>query len=95
VELSGPVGTTITLFGAEGYKTERGFLIVIKQDKEHITISNLENFPANEWREVPPHEGWNGAYKAYYQPYERFKENVASALWGNWWREQLPELDRK
>ncbi len=81
--LTGPMGTTVTLFGSQDYKTERGYLTLVKKDDALVEIEDLESFPPGTWVDREAKEGISGAYSAFYQPFPNFKENVASVKWGH------------
>ncbi|MFQ5444394.1 MAG: hypothetical protein ACE5EK_07245 [Nitrospinales bacterium] len=85
VDLSGPAGTTVTLFADKDFKMDRGYLIITKKDDAQITISDIENFPAEKWVEGQGEEDGMGKFTAFYVPHQNFKNNVASVKWGKWW----------
>ena len=88
IDLTGPVGTAVTLYGSQNYDLEHGYLIVIKQDDQPIAVEDLENLPARQWVEV---KGTGpGHYRVWYQPSSRFREKIASVRWGQWWSELPP-----
>lgn len=87
--LSGPVGTTVTLFGNPQYGKERGYLVITKTDDRPIWILNLENFPDKQWF-ANNAERQSGAYDAFYQEAPIFKRNVTSIKWGKWWEGEKP-----
>ena len=84
VILKGSSEIIITLFGANDFSTEQGFLSITKRDDKTISIDDLEAFRPNTWVEVEAKEGVSGAYSAYYHPYPRFKNNIRSVNWGHW-----------
>jgi hypothetical protein len=88
----GPIGTTITLFGAKEFATRAGFLTVIKTDEYPVHISDLENFPLNNWTDIPRAGRISGSYRAYYHPSPNFGKWVSSVKWGNW---KFPETIEK
>lgn len=94
LDLKGTKGTLITLFGAESFNLNEGFLVIQKEDDAIVTIDNLENFPVNQWHKVEPQGDTNGSYRVFYQPALNFKENIASIRWGVWW-DELPSSDLK
>ncbi len=87
--LRGSAGTTVTLFGNQDFKTDKGFLIVQKKDDALVEIDDLEAFPPKTWTTVASEKGTTGSYSAYYHPYENFKTRIASVRWGRWW-DSLP-----
>ncbi len=85
--LKGPAGTSVTLYGQEGYREDRGYLIIIKKDDSRIEIEDLEAFAPGKWTEVDKEEG---GYSVFYQPYQNFKTFVSSVKWGKWWDGTAP-----
>ena len=85
VILKGSSETTMTLFGANDYSSEQGFLIIIKRDDKTISIYDLEAFYPHKWITIKAKERVSGAYSVYYRPYPRFKNNIRSVNWGHWW----------
>ena len=83
--LYGPRDTTMTLFGGMEFKTDKGYLIIVKKDDSVVQIENLEGFTPGEWIDIEATKGWSGAFSVYYQPYSQFKNNIASGKWGKWW----------
>jgi hypothetical protein len=77
--LNGPAGTSVTLYGQEGYRKNRGYLIIIKKDASMIEIENLEAFAPGKWTEVDKEKG---GYSIFYQPHQNFKTLVSSVKWG-------------
>ncbi len=94
IDLNGPAGTTVTLFGKQKHSPDRGFLIVRKKDDAPIGVEDLESFLPNRWVEVAAENSSSGAYSVWYQPYGGFKNNVESVRWGHWWTE-LPPANEK
>ncbi len=84
IDLNGPAGTTVTLFGKQKYSPDRGFLIVRKKDDAPIAVVDLESFPPNRWVEVAAENSSSGAYSVWYRPYGGFKNNLESVRWGHW-----------
>lgn len=80
INLKGPKGTAVTLFGLDNFRTERGYLVVVKEDDKDIEITDLEDFPSNTWTTVDSETG--GKYSAYYHPHQNFKALIASIKWG-------------
>lgn len=85
VHLSGPKGTTVTIYGSKNFGRDRGFLVVVKNDDSAIQIDDLEGFVSGQWLNVPSKRGESGAYSVYYRPFPNFRENLASVNWGQWW----------
>jgi len=80
INLKGPKGTAVTLFGLDNFRTERGYLVVVKEDDKDIEITDLEDFPSNTWTTVDSETG--GKYSAYYHPHQNFKALIESIKWG-------------
>mgnify|MGYP001266669163 CR=1 FL=1 len=94
LDLLGTKGTSITLFGAEEFKLNEGFLILQKEDDKIVTIDDLEKFSPGRWHNVKAQKNLSGGFSAFYQPGLNFKERVSSFRWGMWW-EKLPLADLK
>ena len=92
IDLTGPQGTTVTLFGSQSYSRQQGYLILVKQDDYPIAVGDLESLPPNQWVEVGTPQ--TGRYSVWYYPANHFKELIASARWGQWSTE-LPPASRK
>ncbi len=80
INLTGPKGTAVTLFGLDDFRTERGYLVIIKEDDKDIEVTDLEGFSPETWITVD-HET-EGKYSAYYLPHQNFKALIASIQWG-------------
>ncbi|MFQ5450571.1 MAG: hypothetical protein ACE5E9_08060 [Nitrospinaceae bacterium] len=87
--LSGPPGTTVTLFGEFNYGKGRGYLIIKKMDDQPVWILDLEPSQKAKWFQSPA-ERTSGAYEAYYHPAPIFREHVSSFKWGKWWTGESP-----
>jgi hypothetical protein len=90
IYLTGPAGTTVTLYGSQNYGLKHGYLILVKQDNRAIAVGDLENLPPRQWVEVNRPETGPGLYRAWYHPSDHFKERIASVRWGQWWSELPP-----
>lgn len=90
-DLTGPAGTTVTLFGEQDFHTEKGALIIAKKDGLPVHIEDIEAFPPSAWVERPAADGALGSYTAFYIPYSGFKNNIASVKWGKWPDNPAPE----
>ena len=90
IDLTGPVGTAVTLYASQNYDLKHGYLIVIKQDDKPIAVSDLENLPSRQWVEVKGEDTGPGTYRIWYQPSSGFMEHIASVRWGQWWSELPP-----
>jgi hypothetical protein len=80
INLRGPKGTAVTLFGRENFATENGYLVIVKLDDQDIEITDLEGFAPEEWTTL--NDETSGNYSAYYLPYQNFKSLIASFQWG-------------
>ena len=87
IDLSGPAGTTVTLFGAQNYSRKNGYLILVKKDDHPIAVVNLEIFSPNQWVVAGNADTGPGVYSAWYHPARQFKERINSVRWGHWWTE--------
>jgi len=87
--LSGPAGTTVTLFGKHSFEKERGYLVIKKKDDRLVWILDLEDFPHRQWF-VSMATKDSGAYETFYNSAPIFEQNVSSIKWGNWWFGGLP-----
>ena len=90
VDLVGPVGTTVTLFGSKNFSREHGYLILVKQDDRPIAVGDLGNLPPRQWVDVNQSDTGPGLYRLWYHPSANFKERIASVRWGQWWSQQPP-----
>ena len=95
IDLTGPAGTTVTLYGAQNYNREQGYLIVVKQDDQPIAVGNLENLPPQQWVEINRSDTGPGLYRVWYHPSDRFEERIASVRWGQWWSELPPVFEKE
>ena len=93
IDVLGPAGTTITLFGSKNFSRKHGYLILVKKDDRPIAVGDLDNLPPRQWVDVNNAEG-PGVYSVWYHPAKYFKERIASVRWGQWWTE-LPPASRK
>lgn len=94
IDLLGPAGTTVTLFGAQNYTRDQGYLILVKKDDHPIEVGDLAHLPPNQWVVVDDAETGPGVYSLWYHPAGHFKERIASVRWGRWWTE-LPPANEK
>ena len=88
--LHGSTGTMVTLFGRQNFKTQRGYLIIVKKDNSVVQVRDLEAFTPGRWVEEKAKEGRSGAFSVFYSPYKYFKNNVGSVKWGKWWTKLSP-----
>ncbi len=94
IDLTGPEGTTVTLYGSQDFNLSQGYLILVKQDDRPIAVGDLENLPPRQWVEVKQSDTGPGLYRVWYHPGEYFKDRIASVRWGQWWSE-LPPISEK
>ena len=80
INLTGSKGTAVTLFGREGFNTENGYLVIVKEDDKNIEITDLEGFSPEVWTTVN-HER-EGSYSVFYHPHQNFKSLITSTQWG-------------
>ena len=80
INLTGPKGTAVTLFGLQDYRTDSGYLVIIKEDDEDIEITDLESFPSEVWTTTKNETGGN--YSVFYLSHQNFKSLIASVQWG-------------
>ena len=79
--ITGPPGTTVTLFGKFNFKKGNGFLTVKKKDYREIWLLDLIYFPAGQWFYTEATED-SGAYETFYNPSPNFEESIYSIKWG-------------
>ena len=83
LDLKGPAGTTVTLFGAPGHAKDRGYLTLVKKDDAPIAIDDLAAFAPATWVDIKASAEGAGGYAAWYQPHASFTSSVTSVLWGS------------
>ena len=79
--LTGPPGTTVTLFGKFNFKKGNGFLTIKKKDHRKIWLLDLIYFPAGQWFYSEANED-SGAFETFYNPSPIFDESISSIKWG-------------
>ena len=79
--LTGPPGTTVTLFGKFNFKKGNGFLTIKKKDNRKIWLLDLIYFPAGRWFYTEETED-SGAFETFYNPSPNFEESIYSIKWG-------------
>ena len=79
--LSGPPGTTVTLFGKFNFKKGNGFLTIKKKDHRKIWLLDLIYFPAGQWYTSEANEN-SGAFETFYNHSPIFDESIYSIKWG-------------
>ena len=80
--ISGPPGTTVTLFGKFNFKKGNGFLTIKKKDNRKIWLLDLIYFPADQWFYSEANED-SGAFETFYKPSPIFEESLYSIKWGD------------
>ena len=80
--LSGPPGTTVTLFGNYNFKKGNGFLIIKKKDDKKIWLQDIIAFPPDKWFHSEANED-SGAFDAFYNPSPMFEQSISSIRWGD------------
>ena len=81
INLKGPKGTAVTLYGLEDFKTDSGYLVIVKEDDKNIEVTDLEAFPPGTWTTVDLER--DGNYSVFYLPHKNFKSLINSIQWGN------------
>ena len=79
--ISGPPGTTVTLFGKFNFRKGNGFLTIKKKDYRKIWLLDLIYFPADQWYYSEENE-YSGAFETFYNPSPIFDESISSIKWG-------------
>ena len=79
--LTGPPGTTVTLFGKFNFKKGNGFLTIRKKDYRTIWLLDLIYFPAGQWFYSEANDD-SGAFETFYNPSPIFDESIYSIKWG-------------
>ena len=79
--ITGPPGTTVTLFGKFNFKKGNGFLTIKKKDQRKIWLLDLIYFPAGQWYYSEANED-SGAFETFYNPSPIFEESISSIKWG-------------
>jgi hypothetical protein len=80
--LSGPPGTTLTLFGNYNYDQENGFLIIRKSDDRKLWLLDLSSLPEDQWLSTKANRD-SGAFETFYNPSPIFEQSISSIKWGN------------
>tara|TARA_B100001123_G_scaffold411631_1_gene508027 strand:- start:143 stop:673 length:531 start_codon:yes stop_codon:yes gene_type:complete len=78
--LTGPPGTTVTLFGKFNFKKDNGFLTIKKKDNRKIWLLDLIYFPADQWFYSEANKD-SGAFETFYKPSPIFEESLYSIKW--------------
>ena len=79
--LTGPPGTTVTLFGKFNFKKGNGFLTINKKDHRKIWLLDLTYFPSDQWFYSEANDN-SGAFETFYNPSPNFDESIFSIKWG-------------
>jgi len=80
--ITGPPGTTVTLFGRYNFKKDNGFLIIKKKDDKQIWLQDIIAFPPDKWFYSEANED-SGAFDAFYNPSPMFEQSISSIRWGD------------
>jgi hypothetical protein len=81
VTLSGPPGTTVTLFGRFDFIKDNGFLTIKKKDDRKLWLWDLTDFPSGQWHNSEANNK-SGAFEAFYNASPTFEQSVSSIKWG-------------
>ena len=84
ITLTGPPGTSITLFAQHDFGKENGYIVIRKTDEQKVWLRDLLDFPDTKWKTAPAVLS-SGGYEAFYKAGPAFDSNVASIKWGQWW----------
>ena len=79
--LSGPPGTTVTLFGSYNFKKYNGFLIIKKKDDQLLWVKDLVDLPAGQFSSEANED--SGAFETFFKSSPMFEESVSSVKWGD------------
>ena len=79
--ITGPPGTTVTLFGRYNFKKGNGYLIIKKKDDKKIWLQDIINFPPDQWFYSEANDN-SGAFDAFYNPSPMFEQSLYSIKWG-------------
>jgi hypothetical protein len=79
--ITGPPGTTVTLFGRYNFKKGNGFLIIKKMDDKKIWLQDFIDFPPDQWFYSEANDD-SGAFDAFYNPSPMFEQSLHSIKWG-------------
>ncbi len=81
--ITGPTGTTVTLFGRYNFKKGNGFLIIKKKDDKKIWLQDIIDLPADQWFYSEANDD-SGAFDAFYNPSPMFEQSLHSIKWGEY-----------
>ena len=79
--ITGPPGTTVTLFGKYNFEKGNGFLIIKKKDDKKIWLQDIIAFPPDQWFYSEANKD-SGAFDAFYNPSPMFEQSLYSIKWG-------------
>jgi hypothetical protein len=79
--ITGPPGTTVTLFGEYNFKKGNGFLTIKKKDDKKIWVQDIIAYPPDQWFYSEANEN-SGAFDAFYNPSPMFEQSLYSIKWG-------------
>ena len=81
--ITGPPGTTVTLFGMYNFKKGNGFLIIKKKDDKKIWLQDIIDLPPDQWFYSEANDD-SGAFDAFYNPSPMFEQSLHSIKWGEY-----------
>ena len=81
--ITGPTGTTVTLFGRYNFKKGNGFLIIKKKDDKKIWLQDIIDLPPDQWFYSEANDD-SGAFDAFYNPSPMFEQSLHSIKWGEY-----------
>ncbi len=81
ITLSGPPGTTVTLYGDYNFKKDNGFLILRKNDDQTLWLKDLVDLPVGQFSSEANED--SGAFEAFYKASPIFDRSVYSVQWGD------------
>ena len=81
--ITGPPGTTVTLFGRYNFKKGNGFLIIKKKDDKKIWLQDIIDLPPDQWFYSEANDD-SGAFDAFYNPSPMFEQSLHSIKWGEY-----------
>ena len=81
--ITGPPGTTVTLFGRYNFKKGNGFLIIKKKDDKKIWLQDIIDLPTDQWFYSEANDD-SGAFDAFYNPSPMFEQSLHSIKWGEY-----------
>lgn len=80
LNLYGPPGTTVTIYGQYFYGKTKGYLTLTKTDHQKVSIGDFKTFPEKRWMVTMPNQN-TGGYESFFQPGPGFSKNFSSIKW--------------